>query len=215
MSDDTNKSGIARRDAIKALSLLPFAAAWEFSSPQLARAATVFSPEATPVNYAPKFFTPSEWKTVRMLVNYIIPADTRSGSATDAKVPEYMDFLLSDKDASESSKVAMHGGLGWIDFTSVERFGTTWAKSTDAQRRQVLDDIAWPAKAKPGNSHGVTFFNRFRDLTASGFFSSEMGWKDVRFVGNTFNATWDGCPPAAMAKLGVSHSLMNTRVKPE
>ena len=53
-------------------------------------------------------------------------------------------------------------------------------------------------------SQGVAFFNRFRDLTASGFFSSEMGWKDVRFVGNVFNPGWNGCPPEAMTKLGVS-----------
>jgi len=79
----------------------------------------------------------------------------------------------------------------------------------------VLDEIAWPAKARPEVSHGVTFFNRFRDLTAGGFFSSEMGWKDVRYVGNTFNTSWTGCPPEAMAKLGVTYDLMKTRVPPE
>jgi hypothetical protein len=219
MSDDVKEpGGMDRRDAIKALALLPFAAAWDLSAPQLARAATVFTPEfarAAAVPYAPKFFTASEWRTVGLLADYIIPKDERSGSATDARVPEYMDTLLSDKDASAGSKVAMRGGLGWLDFTSLEHFGTTWSKSTDSQRRQILDLIAWPAKAKPEHSHGVAFFNRFRDLTASGFFSSEMGWKDVRYVGNTFNPSWNGCPPAAMAKLGVSHDLMKTRVKPE
>ena len=150
-----------------------------------------------------------------MLADHVIPKDERSGSATDAKVPEYMDFLLSDKDASESSQIAMRGGLGWLDFQCVDRFGTNFVRSTDAQRRQVLDDIAWPAKARPEMGHGVAFFNRFRDLTASGFFSSEMGWKDVRYVGNTFNPTWSGCPPEAMAKLGVSQDVMKTRVRVE
>ncbi|MEO8192228.1 MAG: gluconate 2-dehydrogenase subunit 3 family protein [Gemmatimonadales bacterium] len=215
MSDDNDsKAGIDRREAIKALALLPFALTWDLSGPQLARAATVFT-DATVGSapaYVPRFFKASEWKTVRMLVDYIIPRDSRSGSATDAKVPEYMDFLLSDKDASENSKVSMRGGLGWIDFECLERFGTNFVNSTDAQRRQVLDDIAWPKKAKPEHSHGVAFFNRFRDLTASGFFSSKMGWEDVRFVGNVFNPGWNGCPPDAMAKLGVSQDLMKTRV---
>ncbi|HZK79050.1 MAG TPA: gluconate 2-dehydrogenase subunit 3 family protein [Gemmatimonadaceae bacterium] len=218
MSDDNSKSGIARRDALKALALLPFAAAWDFSSPQLARAATVFTPEfAAPSSapYAPKFFTKHEWTTVSMLADYIIPKDEHSGSATDAKVPEYMDWLMADSEASLNTKTAMRGGLAWLDREAFERFGKTFVNSTDAQRRQILDDIAWPAKAKPEMSQGVAFFNRFRDLTASGFFSSEMGYKDVRFVGNVFNPNWNGCPPEAMAKLGVSHDLMKTRVKVE
>ena len=61
---------------------------------------------------APKFFNAHEWATVAMLVDYIIPRDERSGSATDAKVPEYMDFLLAEKDANVNTQIAMHGGLG-------------------------------------------------------------------------------------------------------
>jgi gluconate 2-dehydrogenase gamma chain len=202
---------IKRRDAVKALAALPFAFTLDLTNAQKARAATVFATEAA-VPYAPKFFNAGEWKTVRMLVDYIIPADSRSGSATDAKVPEYIDFLMADKEASDWSKVAMRGGLGWLDFECVERFGTTFTRSTDVQRRQVLDDIAWPAKAKPEYSHGVAFFNRMRDLTGSGFFSSKMGWDDVRYVGNVFNPGWNGCPPEANAKLGVSPDVMKTRI---
>lgn len=211
MKNDT-KRGIDRREAVKALVLLPFAFSFDLSGPQLARAATVFTtPESAPP-YRPKFFNAGEWKTVRMLADYVIPRDSRSGSATDAKVPEYIDFLMSDAEASENSKVAMRGGLGWLDFECVERFGRTFVRSTDGQRRQVLDDIAWPKKARPEHSQGVAFFNRFRDLTASGFFSSKMGWDDVRFVGNTFNPGWNGCPPEANAKLGVSPDVMKTRI---
>jgi gluconate 2-dehydrogenase gamma chain len=205
-----------RRDAVKALALLPFAFSFDLSAPQLERARQAFADKETLAQgYVPKFFKPSEWRTVRMLVDYIIPRDERSGSATDAKVPEYMDFLLADKDASESSKVAMRGGLGWLDFECVERFGIPFVRCTDVQRRQVLDDIAWPAKARPEMSHGVAFFNRFRDLTAAGFFSSEMGWKDVRYVGNVFAPNWAGCPPEALSKLGVTEDVMKTRVPVE
>ena len=217
MSDETRKEGIARRDALKAMALLPFAAAWDFSTPQLARAETVFTPEfaATAVPYAPKFFTAHEWKTVGILADLIIPDDDHSGCATDAKVPEYMDWLMADEETSRDSRTSMRGGLAWIDLQSQIRYGKTFVLATDAQRRQILDDIAWPKKATPEMSQGVAFFNRFRDLTASGFFSSEMGYKDVRFVGNVFNPGYNGCPPEAMAKLGVSHDLMKTRIKPE
>lgn len=203
-------SDLTRRDAVKAMAALPFALAWELTPPQLERATRAFATDRQ--SYAPTFFTSSEWETVQMLVDYIIPRDEQSGSATEAKVPEYMDFLFSDKDASESSKVAMRGGLGWLDFECRERFGATFVRCTDERRRAVLDDIAWPARAKPEHSHGVAFFTRFRDLTAAGFFSSAMGWQDVRYVGNVFNPNWQGCSAEAMAKLGVSQDLMRTRI---
>lgn len=215
MSDSDTKPGMDRRDAVKAMAALPFALSWDLSAPQMERASSVFALPASGAAFAPQFFSPAEWETVRMLVDYIIPRDARSGSATDAKVPEYMDWLMADKEASETTRVAMRGGLGWLDLECSERFGETFVKSSDAQRRQVLDDIAWPKKARPEMRHGVAFFNRFRDLTAAGFFSSEMGYKDVKFVGNVFNPDWNGCPPEAMQKLGVSHDVMKTRIPVE
>ena len=105
----------------------------------------------------------------------------------------------------------MRGGLAWLNQESRKRFGRAFALATDAQRRQILDDIAWPAKAPVGMSEGVAFFNRIRDFTASGFFSSAIGWKDLQYVGNVSNPGWNGCPPAAMRKLGVTPEIMNTR----
>jgi len=214
VSDDAPDT-VDRREALKLLALLPVAAAWELSPPQLERALQLLEPAAHDPSqqpqYEPKFFTASEWQTVRMLADYIIPRDERSGSATDARVPEYIDFLLSDKDASESFRVAMRGGLGWIDVECQRRFQSTFVRSTDQQRRAVLDDIAWPARVRPEMSHGVAFFSRLRDLVGAGFFSSRIGWQDARYVGNQFH-NWTGCPPEAMAKLGVSHDLMKTRV---
>jgi len=126
-------------------------------------------------------------------------------SATEAKVAEFIDFLMSDREASPERKVEMRGGLAWIDNECQHRFGRSFVGATDAQRRQVLDDIAWPRKAKPGMSPGVRFFSGFRDLTASGFFSTQMGWQDVQYKGNVALPAWNGCPPEALKKLGVSY----------
>jgi hypothetical protein len=166
-------------------------------------------PKAQGQQYSPRFFTAPEWRTLRLLVDYIIPRDARSGSATDARVPEFMDWLLADREASENQKLAIRGGLNWLDRESRDRFSTTFVGASDAQRRQILDDIAWPAKAPPGMSQGVSFFTRMRDFTASGFFSSQIGWKDLQYSGNTMSSTWNGCPPAVLERLGVSYDLMN------
>jgi hypothetical protein len=215
MSDEERM--ISRRKALTILGAVPVAAAigqvpQQPVHPPMTGAAVTSAAAAT---RAPRFFNQHEWKTLRMLVDYIIPRDAVSGSATDAKVPEYLDFLLAEKDANVNEQVAMHGGLAWIDTESHKRFSKRFIDATDAQRRRILDDIAYPQKAKPDMAYGVTFFSRLRDRTASGFFSSSIGWKDVQYVGNVFNPGYDGCPPAALDKLGVSYDLMNTRIAPE
>ena len=218
-----NDNSITRRRALQVLGAVPASLALGVVPQQQ----PPLTPHATPTPLpatqqqpgtgvaAPKFFNAHEWKTVRMLADYVIPRDERSGSATDAKVPEYMDFLLSDKDANLNTQTAIRGGLAWLDTECRQRFGKAFIDCADAQRRQVLDDIAWPRRAKPEMSHGVAFFNRFRDMTAAGFFSSAMGWRDLRYIGNVFNPKWEGCPPAALKRLDVSYDLMQTRVAPQ
>jgi hypothetical protein len=118
-------------------------------------------------------------------------------------------------ETSEDTRVAVRGGLAWLNTESRKRFRRNYASLSQAQRNQILDDIAWPARAKPEFSHGTAFFSRMRDLVGMGFFSSAMGWKDLRYEGNVFNPNWKGCPEPAMKKLGVSFALMDTRIKPE
>ena len=152
--------------------------------------------------FQPKFFTAHEYQTVRLLVDLIIPRDERSGGATDAGVPEFMDFIAQDQ---SSLQTPLRGGLAWLDTECWERFGKGFADLEDAQRRAVLDDIAWPARARPELSQGVAFFNRFRDLPATGFWSSKMGVEDLGYMGNTVEAEWKGCPEEQLKKLGVSY----------
>lgn len=210
---------VTRRDALKGVGAVSVAALLGVSPGSVERALNgmaALAPVGEGVGqqqqpYKVKFFTAGEWRTVRMLVDYIIPRDARSGSATDARVPEFMDWLLADSETSEPSRVAMRGGLAWLNNESRKRFGRAFVAATDTQRRQILDDIAWPAKAPPNLSQGVAFFNRMRDFTASGFFSSAMGWQDLKYMGNVSNPGWNGCPRAAMEKLGVTPDIMNTR----
>jgi hypothetical protein len=143
-----------------------------------------------------------EWETVRVLVDMVIPRDERSGSATDAGVPEFMDFMMTDR---PDGQIPMRGGLAWLDGECWERSGKTFLASTDAERSAVLDDIAWPKRAKPQFSQGVAFFNMFRDMTASGFWSSKLGVADLGYQGNTFVREWTGCPDAALKKLDVRY----------
>jgi hypothetical protein len=139
----------------------------------------------------------------------VLPADERSPAAPAAGVPEVIDFRMLD--GAEARRVAMRGGLAWLDTETRRRHDTAFLGASDAQRRSVLDDIAWPERARPELQAGVSWFNSFRDLTGAGFFSSRIGWEDLRYQGNEFVQTWTGCPEEALRKLGVSYDVMNTR----
>jgi hypothetical protein len=196
---------MSRRDAVQLLSVLPIAAALGLTRTDHERAwrfvddARRLADEGA--TFAPKFFTTAEFRTVGILADMIIPRDERSGSATDAGVPEFMDFIMTDR---PNNQKWMRDGLGWIDGQSTTRFGKSFASASATQREQILNDIAWPARSAATMADGVTFFNQFRDLTSSGFWSSRTGVKDLRYIGSTFNPNWDGCPPEALAKLGVT-----------
>ena len=150
--------------------------------------------------FKPKFFTAHEYETVRRLVDIIIPGDDRSGSATDAGVPEFMDFILVDQPQRQTP---MRGGLAWLDLECEDRFDKRFVACTADERAAVLDDISGYGPAEGSLSHGVAFFRSFRDLTASGFWTSKMGIQDLGYMGNTFVPEWKGCPPEALAKLGL------------
>ena len=198
---------LTRRDALRIVTSAPFAAAlvWTPAEARQAHehveAAQAQAPKrATP--FKPKFFTAHELATVTVLVDLIIPRDERSGSATDAGVPQFMDFMMIDQ---PQRQIAMRGGLALVDRLSVDRFGKRFVSGTDQQRRQVLDEIAYTSNPDPGLSHAIAFFSSFRDLTAGGFWSTKMGVRDLQYQGNTFVAEWEGCPEGALKKLGVKY----------
>ena len=190
-----------RREAVGAMAMAALTAAFKWTPAEAAKAATLVR-EAVRAPFAPTFFTPHEWETVRALVDIVIPRDERSGSATDAGVPEFMDFMIGDR---PDGQTPMRGGLAWLDNECFERFSKTFVQTAETERSAVLNDIAWPKKAKPDMSQGVAFFNMFRDLTASGFWSSKIGVADLDYQGNTFVREWTGCPEPALRKLGVKY----------
>ena len=195
----------SRRTLLRALSAAPVAAGFVWTEAEAQQAhqqahAAAATAKRTATPFKPKFFTRHEYATVTVLVDLIIPKDERSGSATDAGVPAFMDFMMIDQPARQT---AMRGGLAWLDRECLTRFDKTFLDSTGAQRTQVLDDIAWPHKARPELSHGVAFFNGFRDLTASGFFTTKMGFADLEYMGNRYVPEWTGCPDDVLKKLGL------------
>jgi hypothetical protein len=151
-----------------------------------------------------RFFQPDELETMRVLADMVIPRDERSGSATEAGTVEYADFVLSERD--ERTRQAWRDGFRWLDAECGRRFGgRRFVACSEAERAQVLDDIAYPARVREELRPGAEWFTRVRDLVGSGFFSSEMGVRDLGFQGGVAVGEWTGAPPEALRELGVSY----------
>jgi len=148
-----------------------------------------------------KYFSDHEMATITVLADIIIPKDDVSGSASDAKVPEFIEFIVKD---IPEHKIPMRGGLKWLDIYCFNKFQKSFVEASASQQIAIVDEIAYPNKAKPEVQPGVTFFNRMRDLTASGFYTTEMGVKDIGYVGNSPNQ-WEGVPADVLKQYGMQN----------
>lgn len=158
-----------------------------------------------------KFFDPHEMATIALLSDIIIPKDDVSGSASDAKVPDFIEFMVKDRPGYQ---LPMRGGLKWLDVQSNKRFNKFFMDCTSSEQIELVDDIAFPEQAKKEMEPGVAFFNLMRDLTATGFFTSEIGIKDLGYVGNRPNQ-WDGVPQDVLDQYGMKYDerTLNESVK--
>lgn len=150
----------------------------------------------------PKFFDANEMATITILGDIIIPKDDISGSASDAKVPDFIEFIVKDMPRHQ---IPMRGGLRWLDMQCLKRYDKAFKDCNHTQQMEMVDEIAWPKKAKPEMQQGVAFFNLMRNLTATGFYTSEIGVKDVGYKGNAPNQ-WNGVPEDVLKQYNMAYT---------
>lgn len=157
-----------------------------------------FEYERTEQLYAEKFFDEHEMATITVLADIIIPKDSKSGSASEAGVPDFIEFIVKDL---PDNKIPMRGGLRWLDLQSKRRYGTVFIKCSEKDQLALIDDIAYPELAKPEMKQGAAFFSLMRNLTSSGFYTSEIGIKDIGYAGNK-PGVWNGVPDDVLKEHG-------------
>jgi len=192
--------GIKRRDMLKAFSVVPAAfipMGTAVASDEITAARSQATQAATA--YQRKVFNDHQWETIKALSDLIIPADDRSGSASHAGVPAFIDDWLDFKGGKLKAEIL--GGLTWLDVECDGAFGQDFTGCTPIQQKKMLDRIAYPDKTAPADLNYAAFFTHLRDLVASGFFSSEMGVKDLPYLGNRPANEFPGCPPDVLAAI--------------
>lgn len=148
-----------------------------------------------------RFFTDAEFEMVNLLADIIIPADEESGSAVEAGVPDFIDFMMKDYPPFQ---LLIRGGLMWLNNLSNKINKRTFTESTQSERMELIDLIAWPDQASQEMQYGVRFFNRMRDLTATGYFTSQMGVEYLDYQGNR-PGFWNGVPEEVLKKHGLEY----------
>ena len=187
------EGAIKRRDMLKVFSAVPAAALIPLgSAAAVGQKASGTTAAKAASGYKRKVFNDHEWETIKALSDLIIPADERSSGATQAGVPEFIDDWLDFKGGELKAEIL--GGLTWLDLECNRQFGHDFIVCTAAQHKKILDRIAYPDTAAPGDLNYVVFFNHLRDLVVGGFFSSAEGVKDLPYLGNKVVAVWKGCP---------------------
>lgn len=155
-----------------------------------------------------KYFDDHEMKTISTLCDIIIPKDEVSGSATEAGVPDFIEFMAKDRPEYQTP---LRGGIKWLDLQCMRRFDADFASCQPGQQIEMVDEIAFPEKAKPEMKAGVAFFNTMRDLTACGFFTSKMGLKDLGYMGNQPNQ-WNGVPQEVLDQYGLAYDARTLEI---
>lgn len=204
-----------RRDSLKAIALTAISSGVLLQSCDTDKKETAATPQKTTgIDRHPfeqirdekllseKFFDEHEMNTIKVLIDIIIPKDETSGNATDAGVHNFIEFIVKD---IPRHQLPLRGGLKWLDVQCLKRHNKTFIHCSAKQQLAFVDEIAYPEKAKPEMKQGVTFFNLLRDLTATGFFTSEIGLKDLGYAGNKPNQ-WDGVPEDVLNQYGLSYS---------
>lgn len=227
MSDETNKpaAGVGRRDALKAIAaaaVVPMLPATAEATPAPAprdmlpmlddqqRPVKRKGPRGTPSDPVlqvakadwPMKLSQRELVTLAALCDMIIPADAKSPAASTVGAHHYINEWAS-RPGGDTSLVRVRGGLVWLDRESQTRFGKRFHLATNAQRTQICDDICYVPKAKPEHVFAAQFFDTIRDQTATAFYTTPQGWKDLGYIGNVALPKFEGPNAAVRKQIGV------------
>lgn len=188
---------ISRRDVLKTLAAGAAASSVLRVIPLHAAEAAhrmIATEKAATKAYTPKYFAARQYKTLQTLCQAIIPPDADTGGAIEAGAPEFIDLLTSE---NQQYQLMLGGGLMWLDEICSDRYGKVFVDCSAEQQKEILDKIAYRQNALMDTSlnQGVAFFSFLRNMTADGFFTSEIGIKYLGYIGSAFLKEFPGCPP--------------------
>lgn len=148
-----------------------------------------------------QFFQERELLTIAVLCDIILPSTSSFKSATEVSVPDFVEFIVKDLPAHQQP---LRGGLMWLDHQCNTRFNRNFVDCNREQQMELIDEIAYPEPKNPQMKPGVTFFNRMRNLTLTGYYTTQEGVSSLGYAGNVPNV-WDGVPESVLKEHGLTY----------
>ena len=146
----------------------------------------------------------AELRVVTALCDLIIPADDRSPAASQVGVPAYVnEYVSAPYPAQRADLVVVRGGLTWLNRQAISQFGSDFPTLTPVQQREICDLLKSEPDAPEHLKPQAKFFDLFRDITSTGFWTTEEGMRDLGYLGNIPLPRFDGPPPAVLDALGL------------
>ncbi len=143
-----------------------------------------------PANFVPQFFSGTEFALIERLTELIIPSDDTPG-AREAGVAEFVDFMVAHDGEQQYD---FRTGLSWLNAHSERLLGRPFLELTPEGQISVLEPLAYRAKYRDGEEEGREFFRRIRELTAMGFYTSEIGYRELDNPALSLYAQSPACP---------------------
>jgi hypothetical protein len=184
--------GIQRREVLRILGTAAAAAQfpgfskWSFACGHVGNAKLQIKPAV----YRPQFFTAAEYAIVDRLAEIIIPNDGTPG-AKEAGVAEFIDFMVA---SDPESQYGFRTGLTWLNTHSELKDGKRFIELAPTQQTSLLEPLGLKDKARMGDETGRQFFRMMREYTVTGFYTSEIGFKELDNPALKFYAESPECP---------------------
>jgi hypothetical protein len=184
--------GLQRREILRILgaaaiaSHFPGFSKWAYAEAHAHAAGDSPRPSA----YSPQFFTASEFAVVTKLAELIIPTDDTPG-AREAGVREFVDFMVAH---DPEQQPPLRAGLAWLDRRSRTAHSRPFLELTEIEQTSLLEPLAYRTKYRKGDEAGQEFFRRLRELTVMGFYSSEVGYRELDNPALKYYGASPACP---------------------
>lgn len=162
--------GMNRREALKAFALAAAASQFAgFEKWAYAHEHTAVKRSTSP--YKPKFFNQSEFLTITVLSDLIIPTDETAG-AKEAGCAEFTDFIISH---DPDNQPHFRKGLEWLDRHARTLHKKSFTELSHGQQTAILETLSYPAQFREQDKAGQDFFKLIRTYTVMGYYTSRAG----------------------------------------
>ena len=156
-------------------------------------------------SYTPQFLDPHQFETVQAIAERIVPGATR------ARVTEFLDQLLAVETVDDQRSFLT--ALGVFEGQALARANRPWKQLTEADQIAILTSASAMASGRPaarvwtkGDSVVVEqaapqtptltlrdHFDLLKGWIAGGYYSSEIGMRELGWTGNMFYREYPGC----------------------